>query len=68
MNRKMMIGFTLILCLAFASFTVIASANVDGEDPAVLQGDSPGVHQCPRDNYDDDNAGPTIREGFGDDF
>ena len=63
----MMIGFTLIMCLAFASFTIIASADVYGEDPPVLQGDSPGAHQCPRDNYDD-NTGPTNRDGFGDDF
>ena len=62
-----MIGFTLIICLAVFSFTAIAFADVDGEEPPVLQGDSPGAHQCPRDNYDD-NTGPTIRDGYGDGF
>jgi hypothetical protein len=67
MNKKAAIGLTLILCIAFASFIVLALGDVDGEDPPVLQGDSPGAHQCPRDNYDD-NTGPTERNGFGDDF
>jgi len=61
-----MIVFSLILCLAVFT-SAVALADVEGEDPPVLQGDSPGVHQCPRDNYED-NTGPTNREGIGDDF
>ena len=67
MNKKTVIGIALVLCLAFASFTVLTFGDVDGGDPPVLQGDSPGAHQCPRDNYDD-NTGPTNRNGFGDEF
>jgi len=69
MNRKMLIGFTLVMCLAISSFTVLAMSSASDDAPSPLQEgeDSPGVHQCPRDNYDD-NAGPTDRNGFGDSF
>ena len=67
MKRKMILGLTLAICLAVFSVSIVALADVDGEVPPILQGDSPGVHQCPRDNYDE-NTGPTNREGFGDDF
>ena len=67
MKRKRIIGLTLVVCLAIFLASIVALADVDGEDPPVLQGDSPGVHQCPRDNYDD-NTDPTNREGFGDDY
>ena len=69
MKRKMLIGFTLVLCLMVFSFSVAALADDSNEVPAALQEgeDSPGVHQCPRDNYDD-NTGPTNREGFGDNY
>jgi len=63
----MMIGFGLLLCLAVFTSAVVLADIDNSDDPPVLQGDSPGAHQCPRDNYDD-NTGPTNREGFGDDF
>jgi len=55
MNRKMLIGFTLVMCLAISSFTVLAMSSASDDAPSPLQEgeDSPGVHQCPRDNYDD---------------
>ena len=57
------------MCLAISSFSVLALAGASDEVPTSLQEgeDSLGVHQCPRDNYDD-NTGPTEREGFGNDF
>jgi hypothetical protein len=69
MKSKMLIGFTLVLCLAVFSASIIALAGPSDEAPDGLQegDDSPGAHQCPRDNYDD-NTGPTNRNGFGDDF
>jgi len=69
MKRKMMIGLALIVCLAIISFSAISLADVNDETPASLQDgeDSPGAHQCPRDNYDD-NTGSTNREGFGDNY
>ena len=56
----MMIGLGLLLCLAVFTSAVVL-ADIDNSD------DSPGVHQCPRDNYDD-NTGPTNRNGVGGDF
>jgi len=62
-----MIGLGLLLCLTVFTSAVVLADIDNSDDPPVLQGDSPGVHQCPRDNYDD-NTGSTNRNGVGGDF
>ncbi|MFC1803512.1 hypothetical protein ACFL0D_06040 [Thermoproteota archaeon] len=46
MNRKMLIGFTLVFSLAVFSFSAIALADSNDETPIALQKgeDSLGVH------------------------
>ena len=68
MNRKMLIGIALIIALAAITVSIMAQADAE-EAPSSQQSgeDSPGVHQCPRDGYDE-NEGPTNRNGFGGDY
>jgi len=68
MKKKMIIGIALIIALTAITISIIAQANAE-EAPSSLQSgeDSPGVHQCPRDGYDE-NEGPSNRNGFGGDY